>query len=37
MYERKSEDGNINMKIDGLEIKYNLNDSDINENIKFAS
>lgn len=30
MYEGKYEDGNINMKIDGLEIEYNLNDSYIN-------
>jgi hypothetical protein len=30
MYERKYENVNINMRYDGLEVEYDLNDSDIN-------
>jgi hypothetical protein len=30
MYERKFENVNINLKMEGLEVEYDLNDSDIN-------
>ena len=30
MYERKYENVYINLKIDGLEVEYDLNDSDLN-------
>jgi hypothetical protein len=30
VYERKYENVNINLKIDGLEVEYDLNDSEIN-------
>ena len=31
MYERKFENVNINIKYDGLEVEYDLSDSEINE------
>ena len=31
MYERKYENVSINLKIDGLEIEYELNNSELNE------
>jgi phosphatidylserine/phosphatidylglycerophosphate/cardiolipin synthase-like enzyme len=37
MYERKYENVNINIRYDGLEVEYDLNDSALMEIIKHAS